>query len=208
MDYQGNSKKQKEGKDKPEKIVEKVIVGEVVTRPMPLGTKFKTIFFGSSAKDVARFVAESVLLPALRKLVVDTVSEGAQRMMYGGSQQSMRRTPEYRPRVTYNNPIQRPALYPADPRSGRANLPDQYGTNRREGNQIIFANREEAELVLERLLDIINQFDVASLADLYDLVGLPTTHVDNKWGWTFMPGVQIRQVREGFLLDLPAAEPI
>ena len=73
---------------------------------------------------------------------------------------------------------------------------------------MILASREEAELVLERLLDIISKYEVASLADLYDLTGLPSSHVDNKWGWTYLNNTEIRQVRDGYLLDLPPLEEI
>jgi hypothetical protein len=204
MDYQGNQKGKPE---KTKKVVEKVVKGEVVSRPKPLGSKFRGIFFGGDFGDAARFIAAEVLLPALRNLVVDAATRGTERMVYG-DRYAARRPLDYRPRVTYNNPLSRPV--PREPRE-RAYLPDQPGlmpSRRRSSNEILIADREEAELVLERLIDIINQYDVASLADLYDLVGLPTTHVDNKWGWTFLTNVTIRQTREGYLIDLPQAEPI
>jgi len=91
-------------------------------------------------------------------------------------------------------------------------LPDQppLHSPRRPHNvhEIILISREDAETVLERLVDIIDKYDVASVADLHDLVGLPTTYVDNKWGWTNLAQVDIRQIREGFLIDLPSAEQI
>jgi len=97
-----------------------------------------------------------------------------------------------------------------DPRE-RPNLPDQPSLvrqQRREANEIILAQREDAELVVERLIDIIDKYDVASLADLYDLLGWPTTPIDNKWGWTFLKNVEIRQVRDGYLIDLPPLEAV
>lgn len=72
----------------------------------------------------------------------------------------------------------------------------------------MLVSRDEAELVIERLSDILENYDVASVADLYDLVGLPTTYIDNKWGWTNLAYANVRQVREGYLIDLPQAEPI
>ncbi len=50
-------------------------------------------------------------------------------------------------------------------------------------NELVFLAKEEAELVLERMNDIIKAFKVVYVADLKNLVGLPTTYVDNKWGW-------------------------
>jgi len=77
-----------------------------------------------------------------------------------------------------------------------------------ETGDIILASKAEAEMVLDGLSTIISQYDVASVADLHDLVGLPTTFVDNNWGWTRIGGSNIRQIREGFLLDLPPVESI
>jgi hypothetical protein len=208
LDYQGNAKKQKEGRpEKPEKQIEKVITGEVVQKPKSIGHKFKDIFFGGDFKLAMKFVSAEVLLPALRNLMVDSVTKGAERLVYGES--SYRRPrPMYDPRpiVSYNNPLG----MRRDPRM--PNIPDQgprsIRVNRRDANDIILTSREEAELVIERLIDIIDKYDVASLADLNDLLGLPTSHVDNKWGWTYLNNVEIRQIRNGYLIDLPSLEEI
>lgn len=212
MDYQSNSHKNAEKntpkKQLPEKKVEKIISGEVVHKKKPLGRRFKEVFFGGEFSNAARYIAADVLLPALRNLVVDSVEMGIKRMVYGDSMGRRRSTQnEYRPRVQYNNPIARNR----DPRDS-VYIPDQpphpYRQNRAEANEIIISSREEAMAVLERLMDITDNYDVASLADLYDLVGLPSSHTDNKWGWTNLANVEIRQVREGYLLVLPIMEPI
>jgi hypothetical protein len=69
-------------------------------------------------------------------------------------------------------------------------------------------SREEAENVIERLGDIIDVYKVATVADLHSLCDLPSTYIDNKWGWQALNYASVRQIREGFLLDLPPAEPI
>ena len=56
--------------------------------------------------------------------------------------------------------------------------------------------------------DIIDTYEVVTVADLNELVGFPTNHVDNKWGWSYLADVQVRQIREGYLIDFPPAEPI
>ena len=70
------------------------------------------------------------------------------------------------------------------------------------------AERDDAELFVERLIDIIEKYEVASLADLYDLLGWASSHVDNKWGWTYLSNVEVRQVRDGYLIDLPPFEAV
>ena len=211
MDYQGNSNKDKEEKeDKPEKVVVKVVTGEVIRKPRTLGRKFKDIFFGGDARSAARYVAADVLLPALRDLVVDVIGRGTERVIYGESSVRHRR-PTMESRVqynrSYNNPLDRSY---AGPRQPPVRLPDQNWrqTRKQRVGDIIIASREEAERVVETLLEIIDQYDVASVADYYDLLGEETTAIDNKWGWTYLNNVQVRQVHHGYLIDLPSAEQL
>lgn len=205
-DYQGNSNKGKRerpvAQEEDKKEIEKVVTGVVIKKKPSLGQRFKALFFGGDAKGASRYIAADVLLPAIRNLVVDATTKGIERMVYGESARSIRRPGfDYRSRVQYNSPIMRPEV-----RSAR--LPDQTRYSRREPNDLVLASREEAELVLERLIDILDKYEVASLADLYDLTGLPTSHTDNKWGWFNLNSADIRQVREGFLLNLPPVEEI
>lgn len=205
MDYQSNShKKAEEEAAKEAKVVEKVVTGDVVVKKRSLGRKFKDIFFGGDAKGVTRYIAADVLLPAVRNLIVDASTKGIERLIYGDSS-VRRRSPEYRPRVQYNNPINRRP----DPRDV-AYLPGQPPVmrQRRDIEDIVMVSREEAEMVLENMINIADKYDVVSVADLYDLVGLPTSHTDNKWGWSRLNDVVIRQVREGYLLMLPPVEAI
>jgi hypothetical protein len=207
LDYQGNRNKDREPKVVVEKHVEKVVTGDVVQKPKSIGHKFKDIFFGGDFKHAMKFVSAEVLLPALRNLMVDSVTKGAERLVYGES--SYRRPrPNYDPRpiVSYNSPFapRRDPRMPNIPEQG----PRSYRPTRRDANDIILTSREEAELVVERLIDIIDKYQVASLADLNDLLGLETSHVDNKWGWTYLNNVEIRQIRNGYLIDLPTLEEI
>lgn len=202
-DYQSNAHKNREGKAAPsEKTVEQVVTGEVIVKKKSWTEKFKGIFFGGDARNAIRYITADVFLPAIRNLVVDATTKGMERMVYGESSTQRRRPLGYGSRVQYNSPVRRDRPY----------LPDQAGRPlrpvRKDTNDLILSTREEAELVLERLIDIVDKYQVASLADLYDLTGLPSSHVDNKWGWTYLNNTEIRQVRDGYLLDLPPAEEI
>lgn len=76
---------------------------------------------------------------------------------------------------------------------------------------IVLRSREEAELILEKMVEMIDLRKAVSVADLHDLVGFASTHVDNNVGWS-TPGEisegKISQVRDGFLLTLPAPKTI
>ena len=207
MDYQGNSKKEREKKEIPvvDKKIVKVVTGEVVQKPKGPGRKFKEVFFGGDAKHAASFVASDVLLPALRNLIVDMVTKGAERLIYGES--SRRRLPtNYGARYQYQSGASH--VFRPDPRERSPMMPTRGRTNRHDMNDIVIGTKEEAELVVERLTDILDQYEVVSVADLYELLGLSSSHIDNKWGWTYLGSVQIRQIRQGYLLELPPLEEI
>lgn len=207
MDFPSNANKDKDPTAKkvekaPEKKIEKIVSGEVVQRKKSLGRRFKDVFLGGEFNSATRYIAAEVLLPALRNMVVDATTKGVERMIYGDSNVARRSSGGSRPRVSYQTPVDRGYARP----SPRANLPDQ--SRRNQSADIILSSREEAELVLERLGDIIETYDVASVADLHDMVGLPSTFVDNNWGWSSLQYARVVQIREGFLLDLPPVEPL
>lgn len=207
MDYQGNTDKSKEREPRVEKHVEKVVTGEVIERPKPLGKRFRNIFLGGNLRTAMSYVGADILLPALRNLIVDVVSKGTERVVLGESRYRSRPVTYNTSRTIYNSPINRAR----DPRD-RPYLPDQRRTReptpRGLNNDVIIASREEANLVAETLLEIVNKYDVASLADFYDLLGLPTRYTDNQWGWTQLNSVEVRQHRDGWVIDLPQLEEI
>lgn len=209
--FPSNSHKSQEAKkakeEKPEKSVEKVIQGEVVVKKKPFGVKFKEVFLGAELKTASKYIASDVLLPALRNMVVEATSRGIERLIYGDSAPPRRSGYGGGPRVNYNRPSER---YGPQQRAYLPGQSHQIQPRRQDIADIVLLNREDAELVVERLGDILDAWDVVSVADLYDLVGLPSTYVDNSWGWTSeaIKYVNIRQTRDGFLLEMPRTEPI
>lgn len=209
MDYQGNTRKSKEKPEKPDQL-EAIVTGPVIKREKGTWLKFKGIFFGGDFRTSAVHVVGDVFWPTLRQMAFDIVTEGAKGVLFGESGYRRRQPTNYGSRYRYDTPN---ALPRPDPRySGPiSRLPDQRPTYRapqREMSQIILYSRSEAENVLERLTDIIDKYEVVSLADLYQLLNLEVNPIDNKWGWTYLHNTEIRQVRDGFLLDLPPIEVI
>jgi len=212
-EYQTNSRKSKEEKERP--VLEPVVTGPVIQKEQGNWRKFKGIFFGGDFRTSATHVIGDVFWPALRQLAFDVVMEGTKGVLFGES--GYRRRPvggpvDYRSRYQYHTPNQLPreprTMFPS---AGR--VPDQRPIQppvgpRREMNQIILYSRKEAENVLEQLTNVIDQYETVSVADLYQLLEIESTPIDNKWGWTYLHNTEIRQVREGFLLDLPPIEPL
>jgi hypothetical protein len=212
--FPGNSQRTKpaaqEVKPEREKI-ERVVTSEVIQRKRPLGKRFMETFVGGDAKGTLLYVVADILVPAAKDMVADAVTQGFERMIFGESRSGNRRSGS-RPSsgangfVSYNRmgSNRAPDRQREDPRG----LSRRARTNH-EFDEIILATRAEGEEVIDRLGDLIGQYEVATVADLYELVGITSQHTDGKWGWDDMRGARVERVRSGgYLLDLPKTMPV
>lgn len=215
MDYQSNSRRDKEGKERPRP--EKVVVSEVIQRPVSLGFKFKNIFLGDNLKTTSAYVVNEIFWPQTRVLIFDIFVEGLRNMIFQRGGGPRRPTEARMSRISYDNPFRSEFREPPRPdyrdasmyrdARARSNPPDQYGRRTRpEPTEIIIATREEADAVLERMVDILNTYESVSLADYYDILGLAASPVDNTWGWTILNTSKVIQTRDGFVIQLPRME--
>ena len=74
--------------------------------------------------------------------------------------------------------------------------------------EVILKSREDAELVLDRMNEILAEFGSITVMNLKELIGAPTTHVDRNWGWTDLTNTEFHQVREGYLLTFPPVKKL
>lgn len=217
-DFPSNSRKQREAPTESRKVaprvqevkkVERIANGEVLRRKKPLGKRFAENFGGTDAKGVCSYVFLDVLVPAMKDMVADATSTGIERILFGEVRSRARSGRGYSQGpagiVSYNR-------YSSS--SGRQRERDEprqlsrRGRSSHDFDEIILATRVEAEEVLERLFDLAERYEEASVADLYDLVGIEGKFTDNKWGWKDMRGSHTTRVRNGYLLDLPRPEPL
>lgn len=189
------------------KKVESVVTSEVSRRKKPWGKRLTETLVGGDISDVSSYVVLQVLVPAAKDMISDALSQAVDRMLFGESRPSSRRgsrpsgTTGY---VSYNRMTQsKPASSGLNEFSRR---PERRSSH--EFDDIILATRPEAEVVMERMDDIVNQYQQATVADLLQLVGVSSNHVDHKWGWSDVHDFQIRKIREGYLLDLPKPDPL
>lgn len=76
-------------------------------------------------------------------------------------------------------------------------------------DDLIFETRKDAERALDAMADIVKQYGVVSLADVYDIVGrTTTTYAVNKYGWRSVDDGRVVRCRVGYYIKLPKAEEI
>ena len=70
--------------------------------------------------------------------------------------------------------------------------------------EIIVDNYAEAQTTLYNLQEVIERCGQASVARLYDIVGITGSFTDNRYGWESLAGAGSRRLRDGrYLLILP-----
>lgn len=70
---------------------------------------------------------------------------------------------------------------------------------------IILDNEDEAMQVLTSLHNLQREYGQASVADLYDLVGIISNFTDNQWGWKDLSTMTYGRVcLTGYRLNLPS----
>lgn len=199
MDYKPNSNKYKEEqKQQSEKKVQKVVSGTVKTKKKNEMSKFKDVFISEDAGNVKNYIVMDVLIPAMKKAISDIVRDGIDMILYGESGRSKKRSDSYY--VSYDKKYR-------DRDHDRSYDRDRV----RRGyscDDIIIESRGEAEEVLTRMDELIETYGVASVADLYDLVGLRCEYTDNKYGWNNLRNAEPVRVRDGYMLKMPKALPI
>lgn len=109
-------------------------------------------------------------------------------------------------------------VYGEEPRAIRRRVSyyDTYRHDRKVPNycleccqDIIFQTREDAETALSSMEDVIKQYGVVSLADVYDIAGRITpSYAANKYGWKSLENAKVVRCREGYFIEVPKATEI
>lgn len=202
MDFPPNSDKSKLGETE-EPRVKRVTTSDPIRQKPSLGKKFKNTFFGGDARTAVQYVIYSVLIPAAKDALAEAGSQGIEKLIFGESRMQ-RGAPKAGPLgyVAYNRYSR------GGPQEPQRRQISQRGRAQHDFDEIVLTSRGEAEDVVDRLFDLVSRYESATVADLYELVGIQSTHTDHKWGWTDVRGVGVVKVSNGFLLSLPDPEPL
>lgn len=206
-EFPPNSKKAKEGvREGPR--VERVTSADAVRRKKPLGKQFKETFFGSDGRTTMNYVVTQVLIPMIQDTFIEVVQSGIERLVRGEHRTGRRRGgPPSGPHGTVAYHRMSGGAY--DDRPPMARGVSRRARARNDFDEIILDSRSEAEEVIDRLYEVISRYDEASVADLYELTGIESSHTDHKWGWTDMRGASVTRLRSGgYLLNLPEPESL
>lgn len=178
------------------KKLETVVNSPVKTKKKNEARKFLDLFVAEEKEDIKTYMFLDVLIPAIKKLIWDIFAGGLEMTLFGGRRETSR--PSTASKVSYTK------YYDRD-RTPQREVRPRMGY---DYDEVILGNRGEAEEVLSRLDECINQYGIASVADFYDLVGITGNFTDNKYGWSDLRNASVVRVRDGYVIKFPKALPL
>lgn len=178
--------------------VPKVTVGKVRKMEEPVLYK---IFGGETASTISSYILWDVLIPALKSTITDIINNTTEMIFYGSGKRSRHlQRDRGRSYVSYNS------IY--DRRGIRRDRDRSRPSNPHRFEDVIFETRSDAEEVLSTLVDMIEQYDLATVDEFYEACGLQGEFTDNRYGWESLAGASVIPIRGGYILDLPKPKPI
>jgi hypothetical protein len=199
--YPSNSKKKKEAEaaksEDRKPRMEKRIEGVPIERKKPLGQRIMAAFTGDDSRTVGKFILFEVVLPSVKQLISDVVTNSTERFLFGGD---TRRSPS-RPGYTAYNRVSTQRRDEPRSISQRARATHDF-------SEVVLTDRRDADAVIEDLNAAIEQYGMATVSDFYDLVGITGSFQDDKWGWRDLHGARVRRVSNGYLIELPRTEAV
>lgn len=172
----------------------KVISGEARRRKKSNLSKAGSVFMPGDVESVKNYILMDVLVPCIKRAISDIVCNGIN-MLLG-----------------------EPPRSKSDGRAAKVNYRSYYEqqNERREYNRpraqaaysyddIVFGSRGDAEEVLYRMEELLERFDMVSVADLFDMAGVTCSYTDNKYGWTNLEDAHVERANDGYVIRLPRA---
>lgn len=194
-----NSHKYREAQQTNEKKnVEKVVKGKVITKKQPISKKFANTFISEDVSNVKSYLFFDVFIPALKDTVSSMLSTGVDMLLYGEARSSSRRGGRARSYNSYDRYYSEKDSRKSGRNYGRSSARERYNYN-----EVILDTRVEAEDVLDHLIELVEDYGMASVADLYQLVGERTEFTDNNYGWFDLKTAGVTRVSDGYLINLP-----
>ena len=185
----------------PKKEIKQVIPdGAAKKVARPASRKFFDFLFAESPKDLGKKIMRETVVPRLKASFEEAANGFLAGMLWGGQ---TRPAPNVvsgavmrSGAVNYTGVSTQNAMLAAR----QASVPQQNTGNYQD---LVVPTLPFAEGLLANMYDLLNQYRVVTVADLYEAAGLSSGIRDNSYGWTSLEGAKIVHDRGGYVLQLP-----
>lgn len=187
--------KRREEPERPK--VEKVIEGSARKRKPTLKRKFAETFLMEETDEIARYVAQDVIIPTLRQTIFALIVGSTSMALFGTIRGVDRRSGGSFGTIRYD-----------EISSGRSVRETKAARARHSFEDLTFDEKFEADDVLEAMRDMVEEYGQVSVADMYELAGCSFDPIDRKWGWTSLRNASVIYSRDGYYIELPKTKMV
>ena len=198
LNYKPNSNKYKEEQKELQKkrVEQPVVSGKTRTKKNEM-RKFTNSFFADDLDNIGTWIKNDVFIPTVKRTLYDIFEGSLSKALFGGQGGSRNRSSA--DKVSYRD-------YSASSRRDDRRS-DSYRSGTRsvlDYDDIIFDNRGDAEAVLTRMIEILDEYETVSVADLYELARINNPpHTANKYGWDNLSKSYVDRNHDGYVIKLP-----
>ena len=207
LDYKSNTDKDRMEEKELEikrKEIKPVVKGDTQIYKKSYLNKILRAFVTEDIENLPNVIFKDVLVPSIKRSMLDIGIDTWYRI-FGDGVLSPR---------SGNSTIHYGRCYPTETvrlknasDSGNSISLQDYRGGVQPYDSVAFLYRQDAETVLESMLEAISVYGSVSVADYYEWGGVPNDNYTlNNYGWTDLSTARITQVRDGrYILKLPRA---
>lgn len=185
----------------PEKKIEKVISGTAKTKQKSSMSKVTNALFAEDLKSVIPFVVDEYVIPIFKKGIYEAFNAVLETMIYGKDGRPRKGSSSNNGKPSYQD-------YYGKNKDRERGVPASRNWSDYEADDIWLEDRGDAEAVLWRMRDYLEEYGTVSVAEAKQFAGLRYEYTDNKYGWTDLRAAYVSRIRDGYLIVLPKAVPL
>lgn len=195
-----NSKTYRKAREKLQPVIRK---DDVISTKKPISRKLADKFLETDIQEAKEYFFRDILVPGIKDAALDIISM----LLTGEGYSSNRRRGGYSNYSNYGRSSYRGSSSRDRARRGRDY--DRESCYERDDKvsyrDIVVRDRSDAEEIVDKLHDRIQDRGDATVAELLELVDIPSAYTDNNYGWTRCSEINLRRVNGGWLIDVDEA---
>lgn len=158
-------------------------------------------FVKEDIPNIKEHLLSDILIPTIKNTIWDTFTNVLDMILYNGSGHRINNEPGSSriPYVSYNK-------YSNNQQTNNTNSIAR--RNNYNFSYITFKSKYDADDVLKQMDEIMDQYKLVRVADLYELIGKTPDFTDQKYGWQDIRSAKVVQSRGGYHIELPKPLPI
>lgn len=158
-------------------------------------SKFISDFFAADAQTIGNHLVTDVLKPAALRLIDEVVTTAKDVALYGENAPPTQKKPGVMAtKISYDKASEKRVAPSVDTK--KFDYP-------------VVSSKKDADVVIKQMSNILEQYDVVTVADLYELCDINDfPYTANSYGWDNLGDLIVVHTADGWLIKPPNPQPI